>query len=341
MNTKLTKQDIFDSLAALPNVVKKSSYQLVTRCVLCGDSAKDPNKKRLGIRCDCSNPKEPILFNCFNCGESGILTADMIKDIGINDDSILQGLKGINKGILDQMGNEKINRYKNKEAIPVEIPTITKKESSLRKVKYVFDRIGTKIPIEDFKRLKIIWSIEDFLKINKIKPTNDFVWLLERDYVGFLSVNNEYIIFRDITGKNKMRYVKYNIFNIVDRTNGFYHVSNQIDLLTRDEIHIILAEGTFDILSLIYNVYHGDFENKIYVAICNGFYKNSIMHYLAKGLVGNNIYIDIYKDNDSIVNYHKFQKEIYPFTKHYHVYYNELNKDFGVPSNLISIQEEI
>ena len=70
----MNKQEIYNILASHPNVKVQNDIQLRTKCFLCGDSAKNPNKKRLGIKIDVHNPTEPILYQCFNCFQKGIFT---------------------------------------------------------------------------------------------------------------------------------------------------------------------------------------------------------------------------------------------------------------------------
>ena len=90
MVNDMNKQEIFDILKATPGVVATSDVQLITRCFLCGDSAKNKNKKRLGIKIDVHNPSEPILYHCFNCNAYGVLTPEMLNQMGVGN-GIFQG----------------------------------------------------------------------------------------------------------------------------------------------------------------------------------------------------------------------------------------------------------
>ena len=337
----MTKREVFMELSKIDGVEVKSSIQLATRCVLCGDSATNPNKKRLGIKIDCNNPNEPILYNCFNCGESGVLTSTMIKEIGSDDPELLKGVRDINNSALESEGNVKVSKYKNTKTIQVELPPLTKDPVHLAKAKYLLDRIGhpDSLKIEDFQKLKIVWSIKEFLYVNGVRPRNNYIDLLDKCYIGFLSANNEYIILRDITEKQKMRYVKYNIFGVYDNSNSFYTIKNQLNPITQEDIHFNIAEGTFDIISVLYNIYNGNDRNNIFCATCNGQYRNTINYYVDKGLVGRNIFIDIYRDNDNdkFMNYKKLKSQLKVYTKNYRVCYNRLYKDFGVPSDKIDV----
>lgn len=337
----MDKHEIFMELSRLNNVESKSNMQFTTRCVLCGDSAKNPNKKRLGIKCDYTNPTEPILYHCFNCGASGVLTSQMMRDIGVDNENLIRSVKQVNAKAINSEGNTKVNKYKNNKTIKVEIPPLTNNPIHLLKAKYLMERIGRprSIKIDSLPKLKIVWSLKDFLAVNGVSPKNQYTDILDRDYIGFLSARNEYIIFRDISDKHKMRYVKYNVFGVYDNSNAFYTIKNRLNPITQEDIHIIAAEGVFDIISLYYNVFDADDTNKIFCATCNGQYRNALMYYINKGLVGRNIYIDIYRDNDNdkFMNYKKLKAELKPYTKNYRVYYNTLSKDFGVPKDMIDI----
>lgn len=340
---KIKLQEYFKSL--YPDV-KGSGIQFRTRCILCGDSRKDPNKMRLGIKVDPDNIDEPVLYRCFNCNRTGVLTNQMLKEIGNAGSTTISKINvdAINNSIMDNGGNTKINRYRNNRTVKVTIPPLKREDKEIRKAKYVFDRLGKIIDPQEFPGIKIIWSLNDFLVVNNIEPNGEYNWLLDKDYVGFLSVNNDFIIFRDITETHKMRYVKYNIFGFYDNSQCFYSIPGRVDLLSPNDIHIKIAEGPFDILSILYNVENGNKDNTIYVASSNGDFYTPLLHYFQKGLVGSNIHIDIYKDNDSKLNYKILKKRLKTYTtsmQNITIYYNgfQNEKDFGVPKD--KIQTEI
>lgn len=303
---------------------------------------------RLGIKVDPSNPEEPILYHCFNdgCDRRGVLTNQMLKEIAGNKADLISkvNVDAINKEILDNSGNVRTNKYRNTRQIKVSIPPLYSKDAnSLRKAKYLFDRLGMIIDPADFKGIKIIWSLENFLRENDIKKRGEYAWLLEKDYIGFLSINNDFIIFRDITGTHKMRYVKYNIFDFYDNSQCFYSIPGRVDLLSTKDVHIKIAEGTFDTLSILYNVENNNRENTIYLSSSNANFYTPLLHYFQKGLVGSNIFIDIYKDNDSKVNYDLLKKKLKTYTlsvRNTTVYYNgyRKEKDFGVPKSKIQVE---
>ena len=336
----MNKQEIYDIIKSLPGVDGHGG-QLRMRCFLCGDSKKSLSKKRLGIKIDINNPTEPILYNCFNCGEHGVVTTDMLCDMGLTRE-VASDIYQFNRGAVKRDNSSKVNRYKNDKPIPVIIPPPTKCNKTINKIKYLYNRIGYRIPIQDFDKIKVVFNLFDFLNANNIVIPNDyFSKILDRDYIGFLSINNEYIIFRDTTNKNKARYFKYNIFGIYDNSNSFYRIKNKIDLLTQDTIEIKIAEGIFDILSVMYNLDDANDTNRVYIATCNSNFMNPILHHINKGLVGDNISVKIYQDNDTIVNFSKLKNKINVYIGDMHVYSNKLSKDFGVPMKDIDIDEVI
>lgn len=332
----MNKFEMYNILKSLPNS-SPSGMWVNMRCFLCGDSVKNPNKKRLGILVDYNQPNEPVTYNCFNCGESGLLTPSMLREMGIDNPDFEASIRALNRNASSDDG-KKVSKYKNNKEIQTKFPPLINKPQVIDKIKYLYQRIGYKIPMEDFESNKLVFSLKDFLYVNNIPPINDQVNILDNDYIGFLSTNNEYIIFRDITERHKMRYVKYNIYGVFDNTNSYYSVRNQLDLLTEDDIEICVAEGTFDIMGIRYNVLNNDMRNKVLLASCTATFENVLKRYIAKGLVGSNIKISCYIDNGSILDYKELRKIMKPYIitdKNFTVYYNTLSKDFGVPKSHI------
>lgn len=339
------KLELQHYLESLYPAVKGEAPQFRTRCIFCGDSKKDPNKMRLGIKVDVKNPDEPVLYHCFNdnCGRAGVLTNQMLKQIA-GAQQIKVSVDSINRSVMKSSGNTKINRYKNTKIINVKIPKLFPKD--IEKARYLFNRIGKIIDPNDFEGLKIVWSLKDFITLNNLKENSEYAWMLDRDYIGFLSINNDFIVFRDITGKHKkMRWFKYNVFGFYDNSGSFYSIPAKIDLLTSEDIHIHAAEGPMDILSILYNLEDNDRKNKIFLSSNDGEFYTPLLNYFEKGFVGKNIYIDMYKDNDTdIENILDLRKKLKVYTtdiNNIRIYYNgyEDEKDFGVPKD--KIQKEL
>ena len=337
------KYDFISSLQRSYNCAPVGDIRVKTRCILCGDSKKDMNKKRLYIKCDPNDVSEPVTYMCFNCGEFGSLTADMLTQIVGEDYDFVQLLKRINRFAMNDSGTMRVNKYKNDKEIQVKIPPPKNTQSTVKKIKYLNKRIGYPIPIEDYEKLKLIFNISEFLEENGIpllKKYKDYIHSYDRDYIGWLSVKNEYIILRDITGQNKMRYIKFNIFGMESNAHSFYTIRNGINTITTDPIKIIAAEGPLDILSIAYNVYGGIIPNCVFMSTNHGAFYNPLLFYINKGLVGSNVFVEIYRDSDSIMNYQLLKEQLKIYTKNYKVFRNSIGKDFGVPPKDFVIEEE-
>lgn len=336
------KEDFINRLHHIREFADVSAIRVKTQCRLCGDSKKDANKKRFYILCDPID-NEPVKYICFNCGAYGMLTADMLADIVGPDAEEITLLKRINKTALHDSGNTRVNRYRNDRVIPVVIPPPRKTDSTIRKIRYMNNRIGHSIPIEDYQQLKLVFSMAEFLQVNKISVPEKYKGLIplyDRDYIGWLSVKNEYLVMRDITGKNKFRYVKYNLFGMEDNAHSFYTVGNGVNTISQENIDIVVAEGPFDILSVIYNLYGEIKRDCVFMSTNHGQFYHPLLYYFNKGLVGSNVYVDIYRDSDSIVDYGMLKGQLKIYTKNYRVFRNRLGKDFGVPKDKFELEEE-
>lgn len=338
----MDKLELYNKLRNLPNVEEKDDYWLATRCVLCGDSAKDPTKKRLYIHIDPTNSAEVVGFKCFNCTRHGVVTADMIQKIGLGDSKYSLALKEINSTAARLSGTQKTNKYRKMKSLPVEIPPLTNDPIVMRKVSYLYKkRMGYMIPIQDLPMLKIIWKLTDFLKLNhlSINPTwKNYIRMLDEDYIGFLSVRNEYIIFRDITDHREMRYIKYGIMEEMKGASSYYGIDTTVPILTRDPVELIIAEGTFDVIGLLYHVYDGDITNRKFISSSEGEFEQPLMYYINQGLVGSNIHIKCYVDNDTIADYGKLKTHLSPYVKSIEFYHNTKKKDFGVHKDEIEVE---
>ena len=343
------KMGLYKYLANLPNVEESTDWWLYTRCVLCGDSKKNANKKRLCIHCDPTNPTDGVGYICFNCNATGILTRDMLDEIADGKSGEWsQTLRKINKqAAINSGGSAKSNKYKNSDRVmKVVYPPLKTSQYQINKYKYLTSRIGVMIPPEDFQSLKVVWSLRDFIAENGLNFNSDHKIpprILESQYIGFGSIRNEYILFRNIDPNEKIfRWHKYNIFGLGQNLSSQYTIQNRINPVTDHDVHIVVAEGVFDVISILYNVFDGNKGDNVFTATSNGAFENAIKHYITSGMIGHNVYVDCYIDNDSIYNYQKLRSRIEYYiggNQHVRVYHNTLKKDFGYPKNYIQIEE--
>jgi hypothetical protein len=170
------------------------------------------------------------------------------------------------------------------------------------------------------------------LSYNMLKMLNDY-------YVGFLSTNNNCIVFRDITGKQKYRYFKAVLNEKNINADSFYSVPGKIDLLYTHDINIHMAEGIFDILSIKENLIHDTSTNYFY-ASC-GFGGVSIIKYLIHHGMNTGINLHIYSDNDKADWEHKRYLNngsyLTEWMDHIFIHRNKYpnEKDYGIPLSRI------
>lgn len=340
-----TKQRIIQFLKTL-SVCKNSSngLQWTIRCPYCGDS-RTANHGHFSIKIN-TNDESPIMYHCLKCNEGGLLTSQVLEDLGIGStDPLLRELRAtnmlVNKGAYFK---DRIKDYK------VEVPIdnfMTK-----RKIQYIENRIGVTLTPTECASYKIITSLSSFLMSNNIEintktPTHDridsrMVYELDSHYVGFLSSNNNKIIFRDITPNNSGkfgRYFKLVIDSLNESPNTFYSLVSRFELLYTEPINIHIAEGTFDILSVYKNLEYSTSQNSLFFA-AGGYNYTTILKYLIYKGVTTNITLHLYSDADKTDKNHLWEMRT-PLCKvwldnviiHRNGYSGE--KDFGVPKDRI------
>lgn len=329
--TALKSRNVYTSI--------KHNHEVVTRCPFCGDSEKNLRDGHLYIRI---NPDDnyPIVYNCFKCPANGILSPDDLDLLGIQKDIFKQYLSNLNKTSdkLPKGGN-----YSNAEIkfFDYKIPEII---SHPEKVRYIENRLGKRLSHNTIMNMKMITSLKDFLIENKMETITcspGMAKLVESKYVGFLSHNGAYILFRDITDSQDIRWYKYPITVESYGQSVLYSIKQEIDIFTDETITINLSEGVLDCLSIAYNI-NTDNTYHINMAVGGKFYTKAIKYFLGLGFVGRNIIINIYSDNDktydtSLEYYRKTLKKFTYLVKEINVFYNTLQKDVGYPSNQIKL----
>lgn len=321
-----------------------------TRCPYCGDSQKNLNTGHLYIRIN-PNDNFPMVWNCFKCNEHGVVSQSFLSMMDITDMSLKDSIQSLNNT------SDKLNAYQflNNEK-PIFFDYALPEIELGTKTQYIEKRLGRKFTINELKEMKVITSFRNFLIQNKVKKLlmpNDIAYRIEDHFVGFLSYGNSYILFRDITEKDQFCWIKYPITEESKGSKVFYTISGEMDIFTNETITINLSEGIMDILSACYNLdYHK--SNTMNIAVCGKRY-DTIIHYLVNmGIVGSNVQINIFADNDETFNpkAKDKKKKVNPttidyFQKVFHkykylfgqvnIYYNLKGKDIGVPVNEISL----
>lgn len=319
-----------------------NKVQWYTRCPYCGDS-RNQNHAHLSIKID-MNSDAPMVYRCFKCNVSGLVDVDFLNDLDIFIDQDQQKvLRAYTRKAM------RFSRLSNNDKESFFVPVYEDNPLNRSKLNYVNQRLGTEIDFEKAKDYKILLNLFDFMAVNEMQKEAEYfrpisyriLQMLHNDYVGFLSTNNNSIVFRDITGMNKMRYYKavINLRNI--NRDSFYLIPTKFSILYTEPVHIHLAEGIFDILSIKENVViQNDHEIHLFFATC-GFGSRSAISYCIRHGLTTGIHLHIYADRDKSnhdhrkdlfgkVNYSEWVEDI---TIHRNAYADE--KDFGVPKDRI------
>lgn len=309
--------------------------EITINCPLC-EMQGDPDKgKHMYISLGLDG--KPPMFNCFRrTGHSGLLTTHALEQLSHYS-------QYIDTELMDEIKKQTMvsSIYGRTQAIREEkMPLIVNHNKSTekytKKIEYISNRIGIPFNIQMVQENKIILGLYDFLEYNHINTlTRDsrIVEELDNNFVGFLTNTNTSIIMRNLYEGGLGRYIKYNVIN--NAPISYYVIPSDCDLYKPIELHI--AEGTFDILSIFYNLHNGDRKNKIYAAIGSKAYLNLIRYFLTEmGIVNMTLHIYIDRNIESeILN--SIRRWLYPIgietIIHINSYKNE--KDFGVPKNKI------
>lgn len=348
MNNKEIKERMIEKLSERDYFKQVNDVEYRVRCDFCGDSQKNFNTGHMYVRID-TDDNFPMVYHCFKCEASGIVNDEFIDVMNLDDGDLKSNIITLNK-TSDNMASHKFI-YGDDTNIVFDY----KRPDIIRgpKTEYIEKRLRCNISDSDLSKLKVITSLKEFLKLNKIKEAPLDIYSLNRledHYVGFLSFGNSYIMFRDISGKEKFRWVKYPITTESNKARAFYSIESEINVFSENKIKINLAEGVLDIASCFLNLKNND-SNTINIAVCGKHYLSILKKLLDMGLVGENIEVNIYADNDKKFNNNKnnkpttveyFKKILYSYEHLYgrvNVFYNTIEKDIGVPLDRISLKK--
>lgn len=334
MSSKDFKTELIDELLASIQPSGYKNGELGVRCPFCGDS-KDPTHYHLNIRI-IPDDDQPLYFRCLRCNTTGVLNGNLLAMIGSSSSEYSIQVEKYNR-----VSCKKHGIVSNKKGIKMKIQPLVINDKILEKHAYIEKRLGTKLDINELHNKKIVYDFIDLMKYNKINKLNggiDKIKALQEDHVGFLSAKNDFINFRDITGKHK-RYYIYKVINNIDTTGKFYIMPNKIDPFSNEMKTINIAEGVFDILGIYYHIFNKYDNNTVYTAINGAGYLNVIKYILNQGLLCD-VNVNIFSDADRPPHYYNNMiKQIEPFVNDIRLFYNSIGKDYGVPTNEIKLKE--
>ena len=314
--------------------------EIVTRCIFCGDSI---NKSHSHLYIGLGYDNKPLMYNCFKCGEGGILTASVMHELGLVDYSILEKLTHYNK----QQSSDPKNRYtlrNNAEIYYMSNYFIKDCDVSYKKRDYINSRLGLQLSFNELLNNKIVVNLFDLFQYNHINfnPNDKFLNELNENFVGFLSEDNNFVIERNIDSGLDLRYYNYNIHGKLNKNRRYYILPCQINLIDQRPINVHIAEGPFDILSIKYNVIGNSSDGRdLFIAMCGKAYRNIVLHLLTDmGLSNMNIhfYVDLDVSDNEIMY---ISRQLYPFNMDIYIHRNgyinngKQEKDYGVSKEFI------
>lgn len=329
---------IIEALLNTPYAKVNDPEHLYVRCPLCGDSMKHQDGAHCGIWI---RPGQPLIYHCWICDESGIVNTSFMESLGITNGSVLNDLNLLNRAGMKGAKLQSTFHMRTKDWNP-SIPVIQDTKNNQEKLEYMRSRLGIPFTYKSLEGLRIIFSLDDFLKLNHLRIHPKYQksrFFLNRDYVGFLSTTKDMITFRNIRD-SKYRYIKYPVFENNPLEMQSYTLPSQVNML-EPSVDLHLAEGTFDILGVFFHIQHANLKNQIYSSVCGSAYKKTIQYFLRKGFL-TNLNIHIYSDRDKDLD---FYRNIYydyaEWFRSFHVYYNMKSKDTGVTKDEIEEVESV
>ncbi len=310
------------SASSLVRSHKFDGREINCTCLFCGDSQKDPRRKRLYI-----GEKEGVpLYNCFNCQSSGAVDINFLTlySGGVFTPTVV----GIGKSLATNFSNYRTNRRNFTQILNVPLPT-TITDYYNNKMFYFEHRTGLH-PIENQKKYRIIYSIRAFMEANtyndlsKLRSYDDyFLGKLDERYIGFLDATHSRIIFRVLP---EYEQEEQRLFSLQVSTNtslenvSYYHSVGKIEL---NKLEVNYCEGIFDCINL--ETMYKSKPNQLFVAVLNKDYSRKVIEiYRTYGLYISklNFYLD--KDHNT---YFQFKEII---NKKFSTFYkNTIDKDFG------------
>jgi hypothetical protein len=306
-----------------------SGSEIITRCPVCGDSVKNPHKGHLYIE-----NEPPFRVHCQRCKFSSVLNSNFLRELKVHDNElkVFVNKKSKQYRYQNNISTRKINKI-GFQTDSHKIPILNWTSNHEKKLDYLNDRLGIDIKLNQTKDYKIILDLKEFIKVNKINILNnkDILPDLQKDFIGFLSYDENYIVFRNTNKNNNLdRYFIYNIYDKYDNTNKFYVIPNKIDVLS-ESINIKITEGVIDLYGVYFNLFNQKSDGRTLYISANGKGYGFVLKYIAKlGFLDMNI--EFYADSEVDISYFKYIKRNTEFLKdnRIKILYNKKDEDFGV-----------
>lgn len=334
--------DIVDIGNKLQKAIPNSQFasgrkELVIRCPFCGHTSS-PGKRHMYIGLSKDNP---IMYNCFKCEAGGIVNKKLLTKLNI-DPVLMDEIGSFNKSKMKSKSNSySSNSYGD---INIDYTSFDINQNIIYdKVSYINNRLGTNLSIDEMMYNKIIFDFSFFKRhiMGKLRATESDFQRIQKDYVGFLSVNNTSLTLRCIRNNydKRYRYLVVKLYDIEDY-NKAYSIPVNIPITT-DRVLVNISEGQFDILSIYHNMMNK--ANGLYIAAAGNKYISVLDLIISKGIM--NMDLHLYFDNDEAGNIAQRQMEY--FIKNNRIFFSSSQvffhmnrfpgeKDFGVNKDKIN-----
>lgn len=294
--------------------VNKIQYRI--RCPFCGDSRKNPKDAHCYIKCS-DDPSEPLLYHCFlaNCNSNGIVNSRFMRKLGIISRDVIEKV--------DKLGNIVYNRIPSLKETNINI-ILGNPDMKSPQAKYIEQRLGTGFTFDDYDKFSIVWDMKliypyiSDVSVKNTLPSNN-------NSISFISSDKSLMLTRYFSDDGS-RWRKIKLFKSSDRS--FYTIKVPIDIFTKEDITINIAEGIIDVLSIYRNF---SCDNSVYIATIGSDYISGIEYAISKGLIGTNVNIKLYIDSD--INESLLNRRVKKFKWLFNsikIYKNIKKKDVGV-----------
>lgn len=329
-----------EALLSTPYAKPYKDEYVWVRCPVCGDSVRRYDKPHCTVWL---RPDQPIIWHCWIDDDSGIVTYNFLKDLGITDINLYSELSQHNKNTSSK-DSKHVKFVSYKDYMEIKVPMIRENNVyAQRKIEYMRNRMGIPYTCSSLEYLRVITSLKDFIMLNNLRPTGKWnIDSIDKNYIGFLSSDRSMITFRDITGKQKLKYIKYNVFDVMHDGECFYSIPMPVDPLS-EHLELNICEGTFDLHGVFFHVKKANTENNLYVAVCGSGYARVLKYFLRKGFL-TNLTLNVFSDADKSPYWYKSILEGIDFWfNDINIYYNSVKgeKDFGVRKEQIQTKKAV
>lgn len=303
----------------IPIIASKASYfrevregVYVTRCCFCGDTQKNMKMGHLYLlvndnRCRCY---------CHKCEANVPL-----------DEVVLENLIGKHDFVLNKTTIRRINPGNPNVIVETDVPN--KDSQSYR---YLENRFGCDFTADELYKFRIIDDQETWLQkynINSLYPI--------KNSICFVTADGNTLCYRNVIENDTWRWIKKKIYPKYDSSP--YTMRGAVDILSTDDINIVMAEGIMDIIGVYKHITQ---TADLYMATMGKDYTICIKWLINKGIFGKNISITIFSDDDVDIKYLRKMLRWYRWMfGNVSVVYNDADHDFGIPKDRIILRDPI